>query len=143
MYLTKKQSWDFDNPKFQIVASDELIDRLINKGGGINYYSRAILESDGLQGKSLKKIIEILQKNEIKVVLFTTPFHKKYIEVSSPILKEDFNEFLEEISKGYGIPVYHFHEKYSDLDIWRDNQHVIWGESVYTKDIAEIILKEI
>ena len=143
MYLTNKQSWDFDNSKFRIVASDELIDRLINKGGGTNNYSKAIFESNGFQAKSLKNIIEILQKNEIKVVLFTTPVHKKYIEASSPNLIEDFNEFLEKISKDYGIPVYNFHDKYSELGSWRDNQHVIWGESAYTKDIADIILKEI
>lgn len=143
MYLTEKQSWDFENPKFRIVASDELIDRLISKGGGTDYYSKANFDSDGLQAKSLKNIIETIQKNKIKVVLFTTPVHKKYIESYSSILKEDFKKFLEEISKEYGIPVYHFHDKYSGFNIWRDNQHVIWGETAYTNDIAEIILKEI
>lgn len=143
MYLNHKQSWDFDNPKFRIVASNELIDRLINKGEGINFYSSAIFESEGNQAKSLKNIIEVIQKNEIKVVLFTTPVHKKYLEASSPELIEDFNEFLEEISKRYGISIYHFHEKYSESNVWRDNQHVIWGKTEYTNDVANAVLKEI
>jgi len=143
LYLTQKQSWDFQNPKFRTVASEELIHQLIIKGGGTEFYSDAVIEKNSAQENSLRRIIELFQQNNIKVVLFTTPVHKAYLDSFHSELTREFVDLLEQISNEYGISVYYLHDRYSGLEIWRDNQHVIWGDTLYTDDIAEIIWKEI
>jgi exoribonuclease II len=51
---------------------------------------------------------------------------------------------LQEFSEKNDIPVYFLHEKYSEMEIWRDNIHVAINQDVqiYTNDILEILLKE-
>ena len=47
-------------------------------------------------------------------------------------------------SNEYDIPVYFLHDRYVDMEIWRDSQHVAINSNtqVYTDDILEILLME-
>jgi len=52
---------------------------------------------------------------------------------------------LNNKSNEFAIPVYFLHEKYVDLEIWRDTKHIAIhpDAQIYTDDILKIILKEI
>jgi len=93
----------------------------------------------------LKEIIEKFQEKNIKIVLFTTPLHRYYIENISITAIQDYNLVLKKISTEMNVNVYDFFESYADLTIWNDLEHVAYNEksSIYTKDVAKIILKEI
>ena len=58
---------------------------------------------------------------------------------------KDFQRMLNNKSNEFSIPVYFLHEKYVDLEIWRDPSHVAIhpDAQIYTDDILKIILKEI
>ena len=58
---------------------------------------------------------------------------------------ENFQKMLNNISNEFGIPVYFLHDKYADLDIWRETLHIAVhpDAKIYTDDISKIILKEI
>ena len=93
---------------------------------------------------ALNKIISELQNNDIKIVLFTTPLHKFYLDSLSNYQKELFNEILDNLTKKQGVRIYELEDKYSELDMWRDHLHISIHESVtkYNEDIASIIIKE-
>jgi hypothetical protein len=93
---------------------------------------------------ALNSIISELQKNDIKIVIFTTPLHKFYLESLSDYQKNKLDELLKELSKKYDIKIYEFEEKYSELNMWRDHMHISFHESVtkYNEDIASMIIKE-
>ena len=103
--------------------------------------SRLNLSENSKQMLSFKKLISEFKKNDIKIIVFSTPYHKTSISENDVEL---FEEMLEEFSKKNSIPVYFFHEKYSEMEIWRDNIHIAINKDVqiYTNDILEILLKE-
>tara|TARA_Y100000590_G_scaffold111755_1_gene127423 strand:+ start:579 stop:1505 length:927 start_codon:yes stop_codon:yes gene_type:complete len=90
---------------------------------------------------SLKKIMNELKKNNIKLIIFSAP--KLINEVSDNDIRY-FKQTLLNYSQEYDIPVYFLHDEYMDLEIWRDSQHVAINNDtqIYTKDILEILLKE-
>ncbi len=51
---------------------------------------------------------------------------------------------LDNKSNEFDIPIYSLHEKYVDLEIWRETLHVAIhpDAQIYTDDILKIILKE-
>jgi len=93
---------------------------------------------------ALNTMISELQNNNIKIVIFTTPLHKFYLDSLSNYQKELFNEILDNLTKKQGVRIYELEDKYSELDMWRDHMHISIHESVtkYNEDIASIIIKE-
>ena len=93
---------------------------------------------------AINTIISELQSNEIKVVIFTTPLHKLYIESLSDSQKEQFNKLLKDLTKKYNIEIYKFEEKYSELNVWQDPGHISYYENItiYNEGIASMIIKE-
>ena len=92
---------------------------------------------------ALNQIIHKLQKNDIKVILFSYP-HSKALYTFEPQDLKDFQRMLDNKSNEFDIPVYSLHEKYVDLEIWRETLHVAIhpDAQIYTDDILKIILKE-
>jgi hypothetical protein len=93
---------------------------------------------------SLINMVEKLQENDIKVVIFTTPLHQ--------ICREKFKaetERLEttllKISNDHDVPVYFLHDKYDNNVLWYAADHVSINENFtkYSVDIADIIFKTI
>ena len=123
----------------------------------INSYEKIIEdfgvpESNGLDitNKSekvtaLNKILQKFQKNNIDVILFTNPQHKTVINAIDDHDLKNFQEMLNNKSDEFGIPIYFMHDKYIDLNIWRENFHIAIhpDAKIYTDDISEIIFKEI
>ena len=94
---------------------------------------------------ALKKIINKLKANNIKLILFTTPQHKYYLEHISDSEKKSFNLILEDIENNSNLKVNSLIGKYSELDIWRNPTHIAVSKvsTVYSQDIIKIILHEI
>ena len=92
---------------------------------------------------ALNQIIHKLQKNDIKVILFSYP-HSKALYTFEPQDLKDFQRMLNNKSNEFDIPIYSLHEKYVDLEIWRETLHVAIhpDAQIYTDDILKIILKE-
>jgi len=91
---------------------------------------------------AFKKIIETLQQNNIKVIIFSTPNSQVLLNSYTNSTKENFNAILEDLSNEYNIEVYQLQDKYSNIDIWSDFQHVSASSSgkIYSDEIISIIL---
>ena len=94
---------------------------------------------------ALNQIIHKLQKNDIKVILFSYPHSKIMYSTFQPQDLKDFQRMLNNKSNEFSIPVYFLHDKYADLEIWRETLHIAIhpDAQIYTDDILKIILKEI
>ena len=109
------------------------------------YASEINLTDAHQEVQHFEKIISEFQKNNIKVVIFTTPVHNLYYNTLSDSVKDDFNKLLERISKDYDVKIYDFSNEFGDMDIYWDLIHVSYNEKslVYSESAAKIILKEI
>ncbi len=103
----------------------------------------AVSHNDQVQ--NFKKIINELQKNDIKVVIFTTPLSGTYLSSLPQPEKNNFNMILENVKQEHNVKIYNFTAKYADLQIWTNLDHVVYNESgmIYSKDIAKMVNKEI
>jgi len=89
--------------------------------------------------------IEFLQKNKIKVVIFTVPLHQSYLDIVPENDKILFNETLENLSQKYGVKIYDFTNSYSNQDVWKDSYHIALNPNslVYSEDVAQMIISEV
>jgi len=94
---------------------------------------------------ALEEIIKKLQKNNIKVALFTPPYHRVFFDSTTVSDDEIFTKSLQNIAKQNHIDVYFLHKKYEDMVVWRDPYHIAVNKTVtvYTDDISEIVSREI
>jgi hypothetical protein len=101
--------------------------------------------ADDINTKDLKKIISELKKNDIEVILFSTPFSRIYLDKIDNTDIEIFEDALQKISDEFDVKIYHFYDKYADMNVWLDISHVSSNQnaSIYSTDIADIILNEI
>jgi hypothetical protein len=90
---------------------------------------------------ALNEIIDTLGKNHIKVLIFTTPYSKVYLDFLSDSDKQTYNSMLEELSKKSDTKVYSIYEKYANLPIWNNYDHVAYNKNstIYSQDIAKMI----
>jgi len=100
--------------------------------------------SDNPNVKAVDEIIKKLQENNIKVVIFTTPLHRVYLDGLSESNKNSFNFIVSELQDKYNLKIYNFTTKYADLPIWRNSNHVTHSNNgiIYSKDVANMILNE-
>ena len=78
-------------------------------------------------------------------LLFKTPHHKYYIENVPESTLRDYDTVLNEISKELNVDVYDYFDRYADMPIWVDLEHVSYNDesSIYTDDVTKMILLEI
>ena len=98
-----------------------------------------------LNTEDLKKIISELKKNNIEIILFTTPLSRTYLDKIDSTDIEIFEDTLQKISDEFDVKIYHFYDKYADMNVWLDISDVSSNQnaSIYSTDIADIILNEI
>ena len=108
-------------------------------------YLRGDSSVNELKTKDLKKIISELKKNDIELILFSTPLSRTYLDEIDKADIEIFESALQKISDEFDVKIYHFYDKYADLNVWSDISHVSTNQnvSIYSTDIADIILNEI
>lgn len=94
---------------------------------------------------ALETIVTELHKQGIGVVLFANPNHRIYLDGVSDLDKSNFEYELKNISKSLNTNVYFLHEKYADMNIWRDTIHIAVDPKakIFTEDIARIIQEEL
>ena len=100
---------------------------------------------DDVQLDNFEKIIVELKKNDIKVILFSIPLPKAYLDVVPNSEREELHFMLSDIAKKFDIEFYDFTEKYEELPIWTDLSHVAFNPQsiIFSEDITKIILSEI
>lgn len=98
-----------------------------------------------LQVRSMSKIVETIQKNNIKLVIVSTPLHKEYLDTIPITEKDNFNLILQNLEDEYDIKIYDLSHKYQNLSMWKDYGHVAINQSalLYSEDISKIIFTEI
>ncbi|NDF27732.1 MAG: hypothetical protein EB153_09340, partial [Nitrosopumilaceae archaeon] len=94
---------------------------------------------------ALEKIISELKKNNIKVILFTSPHHRVFIDGVGSSGIETFESLMRDISDENDVDVYFLHDKYKDMNIWRDPHHIAVNTKsiIYSDDIGDILAKEL
>ena len=90
---------------------------------------------------SFKKLINEFKNNEIKLIVFSTPYQKTTANENDVKL---FEKMLDVYSKKYDFPIYFLHDKYGEMEIWRDGIHIAINEDtqIYTKDVLKILIQE-
>jgi hypothetical protein len=94
---------------------------------------------------ALEKIISELKKNNIKVILFTVPHHKVFLDSVGDSNQTVFESTMLEIAKQNDVSLYFLHDRYERANIWRDPHHVAvnMGSIIYSDDIADILVEEL
>jgi len=102
-------------------------------------------KKENFEAYELRRNITFLQNNNLKVVLFSAPHPGVYLDILDDSDLEIFTSVLDDISNEFDIPVYHFYDKYADLNIWEDYNHLSLHKNgtIYSSDLAKIILSEI
>jgi hypothetical protein len=128
--------------QIQILDQTELRNEIaISEAPKINLDTAATNKQVGL----LIELVNKLKKNNIEVVLFTTPLNRVYIDGLSESQKLTFKEILKRISNDTETNIHDLTYKYSDLQIWANISHVAFNTNslIYSNDIAEIIQSEL
>ena len=96
------------------------------------------------QVRHLKEIIELLQNNDIKVIIFVLPQQKYFLDLIPEDDKAIFYASLEEIKSEFNVKIYDLSDDYADLNIWMDHIHVAYNKKsmIFSDDIYKIISKE-
>lgn len=94
---------------------------------------------------SLNQIISKLKENSIHVILISNPSPKQELQYIGNDDIEIFQKTFENIANEHSIPLYFLHDKYSDLPIYNEGNHVTLNKTglIYSKGVAEIILQEL
>ena len=97
------------------------------------------------QYDSFNEIISIFQQNNIKVIIFITPHNDSTIESLSDNDKKNFEQMILNIEINNDIQIYSLLQNYSKMNVWTSPDHVTLSKDgfIYSKDISNIILKEI
>ena len=94
--------------------------------------------------KALLKMINAFKENDIKIILFITPHSKYYLDEMPASEKTDLINTISYIEDKAQLKIYSLENKYAELLIWSDLDHVALTQNkIYGDDISEIILKEI
>ncbi len=93
----------------------------------------------------LKRIVDKLQNNDIKVILFITPHSKIFLDYFPENERNIFEDIIKNISITKDIVVYSEIDRYSDLNVWYDHTHLAVNNNTnfYSKDVSKMILDEI
>mgnify|MGYP006099096367 FL=1 len=96
--------------------------------------------------KDLVTIIEKLKENNISIILIVLPQDKFHVKLINDEVNNQFNSIINEIQKENKIKVISLYKKYQNMDIWTLPSHIAYDNPntlVYSKDLADIIIKEI
>lgn len=92
-----------------------------------------------------KDMINKIQKNDIKIVLFVVPLHDYVISKQSDDYRNAFDMIKSHMINSSNIPIYPRISSYSKMPIWHDLYHISVNDQslVYSEDILKIILEEL
>lgn len=95
--------------------------------------------------EAMNNIIKRFHENKIKVILFSTPYSKYYLNTITSVEKANFLSILDALHMKFGIPAHIILDKYIRYKMWTDNTHVSLGSigNLYTYDIGKMVIREI
>lgn len=111
-----------------------------------NFTFRGIDTSyDNKERVALQKIIAELKKNDIKIILFTAPHHRVFLDGVGDSNLTTFEDLMTKLARQNDVSLYFLHDKYQDMNIWRDPNHIAVNMEaiIYSDDIADILVKEL
>ena len=93
----------------------------------------------------LKKMINKIQENNIKIIFFIVPMHDYALSTQSKEFKKSFELIKEELINSSKVDVNPRFSNYSNMPIWHDLVHIAVNNQslIFSEDIANIILKEL
>jgi hypothetical protein len=150
--IIEKPTYEIKPPNTPFFALGELQTKIISE----NELKRQLLIvlpepskiQINLENENVKKFYSIIKKlheNKIKTVIFTTPVHDIYLNEISDTSINTFNDIKKEISEKNNIKIYDFENRYSELEIWNNLDHIAYNKKsiIFSDEIANIIIKEI
>ena len=92
---------------------------------------------------SLHNILDKFSENNVKIIIFTTPHHRTYLDYLSEEDKKSFDVIIKDLEKKYDLKIYRLDSKYKDYEIFGNPTHVaIETSENYSNDIFEMIKSE-
>jgi hypothetical protein len=93
----------------------------------------------------LKKMINKIQKNNIKIILFIVPMHDYALSTQSQEFKKSFELIKKELTNSLKVDINPRFLNYSNMPIWHDLAHIAVNNQslIFSEDITNIILKEL
>jgi len=125
-----------------IIADDDYLEKISPEHVKIHVNQNESVTKE--QVRYFKEIIELLQKNDIKVIIFVLPQQKYFLDLVPEDDQAIFYASLEEIKNEFDIKIYDLSDDYADLNIWMDHNHVAYNKKsmIFSDDIYKIIIKE-
>ena len=93
----------------------------------------------------LKKMINKIQENNIKIIFFIVPMHDYALSTQSKEFKKSFELIKEELINSSKVDVNPRFLNYSNMPIWHDLVHIAVNNQslIYSEDIGNLILREL
>jgi hypothetical protein len=140
-----KDWYDPDSPFYPIKKKENAA---IIEDAALRKQSEKVSDFMGIDPSSaepLRKIIRSLEQENTKVVLVTSPYNKWYLSNVPDNHEDDFINLTQDISAEFGIPLHVFFDRYANLDVWREIEHVSTSQDalIFSDDVAEVLLSEI
>jgi hypothetical protein len=140
-----KDWYDKDSPFYPIKKEENTV---IANDAELQSQSEKIpdyLGVDPSAAEPLKKIIRSLQQENVQVVLITSPYNKWFLHNVPDSDEDDFLNLTRDVSAELGVPSHVFLDRYADLDVWREIEHVSTNQDglIFSDDVAEVIFSEI
>ena len=125
-----------------IIASDNDLKKVNSESIGMHVNQNKSITKE--QIIYFKQIINSLQNNDIKVIIFVLPQQRYFLDLVPEYDKEIFYASLEEIKNEFNVEIYDLSDDYADLNIWMDHNHVAYNKKsmIFSDDIYKIISKE-
>ena len=104
---------------------------------------RGISNTEDFQ--AMEKILDKFSRNNIKVILFSTPYSIYFLDTISSVDKRAYVSILEDLHKKFNVPTYVMLDKYARYKIWTDSTHVSLDSvgNLFTFDIGKMVIKVI
>ena len=137
---------DDHNHPFISYKEGEIVDlEQIKKMKELRYVDTLEVSNNDKEVLALNSIIKKLQENNIEVVLFSFPYNSIMLDNTDPNQIENFEKMLKNKQKQFDVNLFFLHDKYSNLNIWKDRLHIANNPKtiIFTEDILEKIIEVI
>tara|TARA_B110000014_G_C20028185_1_gene533823 strand:- start:61 stop:1020 length:960 start_codon:yes stop_codon:yes gene_type:complete len=124
------------------INSFETIEKIHGKTRDFN---KIDMSDNNLQILALKQIIRDSEINNIKIILFTNPNSKIINDTIESNELKKFENSLVNLAEENNIPLIFLHDKFSEMNIWRDPLHIAIhpDANIFTNEISNILLEEL
>jgi len=133
--------YDYSDDLMKILSSDDKNN--IENTSNTNRFYFGDLQTNS-QIYAFEQILDRLNENNIKVIIFLTPLHQSSLNQISDIEEDGLQFVMKRISE-HNIPILDLRKEYVDLNIFADWDHVALNDDsiIYSDDISKFIITEL